>query len=288
MKHPARPTLPRAVTQRSRGAARAFADEGAIGILDWGIGGLGLYALLRRAHPGVPVVYVSDAGSTPYGRLAPDRLADRVASIARWLRAHGVARLAIACNAASTVLPRLGIPGLAGVLATPHGPLAMTGVIAHAIALVRGTSARTVGVVGGRRTILSGVYRRHLETRGRTIVQRVAQPLSAHIEAGALSSPALERDLRRILAPLARVEVDALLLACTHYPAISDRFAAHLPGAKLLDPAAAMADWIGRTWLDSPGSGSDRFFTSGDQAQMRRAAWAAFCVRLGRIQRLGA
>ncbi len=93
--------------------------------------------------------------------------------------------------------------------------------------------------MGGRRTIAAGHYRRGLARRGRVVLSRVAQPLSAHIEAGRTGSPEFRSDLANILAPLRHV--DALVLACTHYPAARDWFAAALPHATLIDPAERMA-----------------------------------------------
>lgn len=251
-----------------------------IGILDWGIGGLGFFKALRRQHPGIPVVYWSDAGETPYGKLPSARLAARVREVAGRLAELGVRRVVVACHAASTVLPALGVGDTVGVVDTPAGPVEMTGVIAHALRLARNSPVRSVGVIGGRRTILSGIYRRGLAAPGRAVHQRVAQPLSARVEAGDLSSAALERELTAILRPLR--QVDALLLACTHYPALAPRLAAHLPGARLLDPVDELLAWVSRHWR-AHASGPDRFLTTGDPAAMRRAAAAAFGVRLDRV-----
>ena len=71
-------------------------------------------------------------------------------------------------------------------------------------------------------------------------MSRVAQPLSAHIEAGRTGTTQFQTDLARIVAPLR--QVDALVLACTHYPAAGRWFAAALPGVRLIDPAAASVD----------------------------------------------
>ena len=253
-----------------------------IGILDWGIGGLGFFKALRQRHPDIPVVYWSDAGETPYGKLPPARLAARVREVAGRLAGLGARRVVVACHAASTVLPALGVVETAGVVATRGGPVEMTGVITHALRLTRNSRARRVGVIGGRRTIRSGIYRQGLAASGLVVHQRVAQPLSARVEAGDLSSAALEGELTAILRPLRHV--DALLLACTHYPALVPRFAAHLPDARLLDPVDELLGWVSRHWrADSPPA-PDRFLTTGDPKAMRRAAAVAFGVRLDRVR----
>jgi glutamate racemase len=255
-----------------------------IGILDWGIGGLGFFKQLRSSYPHMPVVYWSDAGETPYGKLPAPVLAARVRTVAERLAVRGVRRLVVACNAASTVLPALGVDGVAGLLSTSAGGVEVTGVIAHAVRLARKSRARSLGIIGGRRTIRSGIYRRALSSKTRLIRQRVAQPLSARVESGDLMSAALERELKAILRPLR--DVDALLLACTHYPVLAERFAAHLPGVRLLDPVDELLGWVSQNWPLSA-RGADSFMTTGNAESMRRAAQVAFGVSLPRVRTVG-
>jgi glutamate racemase len=245
-----------------------------LGILDWGIGGVGFYALARARLPDLPVVYWSDAGAVPYGKQAPAELARRVVVIARWLkREAGVTHLAIACNAASSVLP--------GIDLDDETLPEITGVIEHGVcaALRQTAPGQIIGVVGGRRTILSGAYRRALS--GRTVRQRIAQPVSARVEAGDLSSEGLRRELDGIMAPLR--EVDILVLACTHYPALREAFEERAPKAGIVDPAAELLAWAVDAWrLDEAVSDvePDRVLTTGDVEAAARSARLAFGMEL--------
>jgi glutamate racemase len=132
--------------------------------------------------------------------------------------------------------------------------------------------------VGGARTIRSGLYRRALATPRRRVIQRIGQPLSAHIEAGRVGTPTFERDLERILRPLARA--DAILLACTHYPSAREAFRRLAPRAALLDPAEAVVEMLIARWRLPRGSG-DCFVTTGSVVEMRRAARTAWGEDLG-------
>ncbi len=240
-----------------------------LGFLDWGIGGLGIFQAFRRCRPEVPVFYWSDTGATPYGRLPAPQLTARVRRVLRAMVGQGVTHAVVACNAASTILPGLGDVGIP-----------VMGVIEPAIAMVSPALEGILGVVGGARTIRSGVYRRALVTPRRRVVQRIAQPLSAHIEAGRAGTPAFEDDLRRIVGPLARA--DAILLACTHYPSAAAAFRRLAPGASLLDPAEAVVEMLIARWRLPRGRG-DRFVTTGRPGEMRRAARAAWGIELGRL-----
>ncbi len=233
-----------------------------LAVLDWGIGGFGFVAALVAARPEASFVYVSDAGFTPYGRVPARALADRVSEIARALARRGVEHLVIACNAASTVA--------SPVRATTG--VRVTDVVSHGVDLAARTPSKRIGVVGGERTVRAGVIRAALVARGKVVVQRIAQPLSARIERGDLDSPDLVAELARIVLPLRGI--DALLLACTHYPAIRDRFAEQLPGTLLLDPTAALLATVLRAGV--PSGDARVILTTGDARATRAAATRAF------------
>lgn len=244
-----------------------------LGVVDWGIGGLDLTRRLARVAPTIAVTYWSDTGAPPYGLLAPGALAARLRAVVAALVDEGCDEVVLACNAASTALGALTAGG-----ADPPG-VPVHGVIAAGIAQVP-DDAEFVGVVGGARTIRSGRHRRGLDRPGRRVRGRIAQPLSAHIEAGRVAGPEFEADLRRIVAPLRGA--DALILGCTHYPAAADAFAALLPGTTLVDPvdavAAALADRAGPAALAPVAP--RRFRCTGDGAAMVRSARLAWGLDL--------
>lgn len=56
-----------------------------LGVLDWGIGGVDFAERFRVRMPDIPIVYLSDSGSVPYGKLSAPALALRVArAVAFW------------------------------------------------------------------------------------------------------------------------------------------------------------------------------------------------------------
>lgn len=244
-----------------------------LGIVDWGIGGLGLLGHLDAAVPGLDVVYWSDTGFAPYGLVPTSALAARLRWVVAELADRGCSEVVLACNAASTVVDRLD-----------GAAVPVAGIIASGVAAVPPDLEGVVGVVGGRRTVRGGHYRRALTRPGLRVVSRVAQPLSAHIEAGRIGTAAFAGDLHRIVAPLRGA--DAVILACTHYPAAADAFAAELPGTRLLDPAAQMAaELLARlARLDvASGTGERAVLTTGDPDLMRTSARAAWQMELPAI-----
>jgi glutamate racemase len=243
-----------------------------LGIVDWGIGGLGIHQLIKSRLGNVPVIYFSDTGVTPYGKMSRPELRARLNAVIALLRSRGVTHLVFGCNAASTVIPFL-----------EAGELKLEGVIASAVRLTERKRPRRLALIGGRRTVLSGVYRNALSSRGIKVEQRIAQPLSALIEAGDVSSATLRRQCQTILAPLR--DCSHVLLACTHYPAILPILKEFVsPKTVFIDPAGELVNRIKR-WPLTRG-GTDLFLTSGDPEKMKIAAFKVFGSKLRNVEQV--
>lgn len=239
-----------------------------LGIIDWGIGGISIYKLLNE-ELGLPVVYFSDTGAIPYGKMSRPELVARLNSVIVFLKDRGVTHLVIGCNAASTAIPFLG----------DHG-VKIEGMIDNAIVATMRYKPKRLAVIGGRRTVLSGVYREGFAAHGLKIEQRVAQPLSGLIESGDISSEALRNEAKKILDPIRNCS--HILLACTHYPAIASLLK-DLVSAKteFIDPAGSLVRKMSKWKLDT--DGVDEFLTSGDPKAMKRSARLAFGVKIGKV-----
>lgn len=233
-----------------------------LGIIDWGIGGVSISKLVKSQLGNLPILYFSDTGVTPYGKMSRCELVSRVNHVITFLRSQGASHLVIGCNAASTVIPYLNVAGLK-----------LEGVIDNAVRLTVSMRPARLALLGGRRTVLSGVYRRAFYESGIQLTQRIAQPLSALIEEGDISSLELRDHCRKILLPVR--SCSHLLLACTHYPAITAVLREFVSESTvLINPVGELIERI-RLWKLAMG-GSDLFFTTGDPDKMKLAAWNAF------------
>lgn len=237
-----------------------------LGIIDWGIGGVGIYKRVKERYGDVPVIYFSDTGITPYGKMSRRELVTRLNDVVGFLGCRGVTHLMIGCNAASTAIPFID----------PQG-LKIEGVIETAVETAARHQPKNLGLIGGRRTVLSGVYQKAFAERGINVKQRIAQPLSGLIESGDISSDNLRGECRRIMTPLKNCS--HILLACTHYPVITDVLKDFVSTqTTFIDPSKTLVEKV-RTWgLRS--SGTDEFLTSGDEEQMKRAAVIAYGVEI--------
>ena len=255
-----------------------------LAVLDYGIGGLDVWRTLRARYPALPILYLSDSGYTPYGELSASALARRLETLAYELKRQGVSTLLVACNAASSALPPVG----AAVIGLPT-----LGIIESGIKVALRSRYKRIGVIGGERTIASRVYCDPLSAAGVEVSARVAQPLSLYIEAGDVSSLELQSYLDKLLKPF--VQCQALLLACTHYPALTSLITARLPDVTLLDPAFDLIARAEVYWnltslersLTTRAYDSEVYtevYTTGSISRMREAARAAFNIELTSIK----
>ena len=256
-----------------------------VGVLDWGVGGFGAVMDLRARGVTSPIVYVSDSGVTPYGRMDEDALSARVQSMCARLAAEGCDAIVVACNAASTVLHTVDV-----------GDVRAVGMIECTARHLKEWEYAEVGLLGGRRTVESEAYPRALtalacKTRIRA---RVGQPLSALVEAGILEGEGLQNAIEEVVAPLRDVSV--LVSACTHYAAIRSRIERSLPNlerwiepatlavSSMLDTGVVVSERLHRVAVWDPKE--DRAFTSGDGGALARGAFAAFGVVVSDVQKL--
>jgi len=57
-----------------------------LGIIDWGIGGVSIYKLIKQKLGDVPIIYFSDTGATAYGKMTRRELVSRLNRVIAFLR----------------------------------------------------------------------------------------------------------------------------------------------------------------------------------------------------------
>lgn len=233
-----------------------------IAIIDYGIGGLGLYKMVRKDFPQLPVLYFSDSGEVPYGKLSKKLLRARIEKVFAFLRGKNVERIIVACHSASSV-----------VLDSDKD---VVGLRSQTVKAVTKRKPGSVGIIGGGRTIRSGYYRNQLGKKGIKTIQRIAQPLSILVERGEVEGDTVDIAVSKVVRPLA--SCDAILLACTHYPVLSNVIKKY-SAAKLIDPIEELYESI-YPLLDRNERGRSEFMTTGDTKLMAKAARLAFGVNI--------
>lgn len=187
-----------------------------IGVFDSGIGGLTVARELFHLLPNESVVYFGDTARVPYGPKSPDTVLRYSREATAFLLSRDVKMIVIACNTATahafeTLQAELPVPVI-GVVE----PGARTA--------ARASKSGRIGVIGTAGTIGSGAYdfavRRLIEN-----ARVYAQPCPLFvplIEEGWIDREATKLVAREYLQPLHDVDIDVLILGCTHYPLMSD------------------------------------------------------------------
>lgn len=208
-----------------------------IGIFDSGLGGL--TALREAAHllPGRDIVYFGDTGRVPYGTRSPETITRYAMQDMRFLCSHGVDIVLAACGTVSSTA--------LGAIQNSF-PLPVIGVVeGAALAAMRATKNKKIGVIATGATISSGAFPRAIGGADASIeVTAVACPMLVPlVENGYIADddPVTALVLADYLAPIRAAGCDTLILGCTHFPILAGAIARALPGVTLISSGAEAA-----------------------------------------------
>lgn len=244
--------------QINRGLMRRDAP---IGIFDSGVGGLTVAREVMRQIPNEKIVYFGDTARVPYGGKSPETVTRYSEQIVRFLRTFQVKTIVVACNTASacaldTLEKDIDIP-IIGVV-KPGARVA-----------AQVTKNGRIGVIGTEATVRSRIYSNYIRNiNDKVTIYDKACPLFVPlVEEGLLEDPVTDEIARRYLAELVDIDIDTLILGCTHYPLIRSTLG-RIVGDRvtLVNPAYETALELKRllTEMDvlneeAPGLGSDRY-----------------------------
>ncbi|MBK9539810.1 MAG: glutamate racemase [Flavobacteriales bacterium] len=210
-------------------------------MFDSGIGGLTVLKAIRQALPAERLLYFGDNAHVPYGPRSLEEVRGFSHGITRALLDQGCKLDVIACNTASAA-------ALTSVRqAFPQVPF--VGMEPAVKPAVEHTRTGVVGVIATVATFQSELYASVVERFG-VGVEVLHQPcpgLVKQIEAGEFDTPLTESMLRGWLEPMLARHIDALVLACTHYPIVRPLIERIVgPDVRVIDPAPAIARQVKR------------------------------------------
>jgi glutamate racemase len=253
------------------------ADVRPIGLFDSGLGGLTVVRALLDLAPRERLVYFGDTGRFPYGPKPAEEVLKYALEIADVLVERDVKMLVVACNSASAA-------ALEPLRA--HVDVPVTGVIEPGVrAAQRTTATGRIGVIGTVGTIASGAYQRAATAvdPALTLTCAACPGFVEFVEAGDVESDQVHVLAERLLAPVKRADVDALVLGCTHYPLLARTIGDVMgPDVVLVSSAEETAFEVRAALADHPAPpvvparNRVEFVTSGDVETFRRLG-ARFC-----------
>jgi glutamate racemase len=242
-----------------------------IGIFDSGVGGLTVYRALHEGLPQERFVYLGDTARVPYGTKSLATVERYAVENARFLAAHGIKLLVVACNTASA----LALPAIRANVG-----MSVVGVIEPgARAAVEASKGGRIGVIATEATVRSGAYSRAIrELAPEAEVSERACPLFVALaEEGWAESDVARKVAAEYLTELSGGRVDALVLGCTHYP-ILRRVIQETVGreVRLIDSGEATARSVAVA-LEREGLRRHEFETATGQLLKERARERRLC-----------
>lgn len=211
-------------------------DSRPIGVFDSGFGGLTVLSELVSAFPHENFIYFGDTLRVPYGNKSTQEVLEYSLQISRWLVSQDVKSVIVACNTSSC----LALPNLKSAL-----QMRFFGMIDAGVECVMqyqdllGEDIAKLGIIGTKNTIGSRAHESALRTAGfMGEICPVACPLFVPIlEEGVMDMHIWKSVMNYYLSQIRDAGVNELLLACTHYPILSEYFGEYFEGkVQVLNP----------------------------------------------------
>jgi len=207
-----------------------------IGIFDSGVGGLTVYRALHERLPNERFVYLGDTARVPYGTKSLATVERYAVENSRFLAAHGIKLLVVACNTASA----LALPAIRAAISVP-----VIGVIEPGSrAAVEVAQGGNIGVIATEATVQSQAYAKAIASMdgAAKVIQRACPLFVSLAEEGWANTDVARTVARDYLIDFDETNLDVLVLGCTHYPILKDVISETVGReVKLIDSGAATA-----------------------------------------------
>lgn len=207
-------------------------DSRPIGVFDSGIGGLTVVKEIMKLLPDEDIIYFGDTARVPYGTKSKETVIKYSFQCIRFLLEKDVKSIVVACNTASAtsleILQRSFDFPIIGVVE----PGAKTA--------CKVTTGGKIGIIGTEGTVASGAYEKAVNNINNeiTILLRACPLFVPIAEEGWQNTEVALLAARSYLQDFKNSGIDALIMACTHYPLL-ERTIENVLGKeiKLVNPA---------------------------------------------------
>lgn len=207
-----------------------------IGIFDSGIGGLTVFKEVIKELPNESIIYLGDTARVPYGTRSKEVIENFASELAEFLIKKNVKYLVVSCNTISaTCLDAI----------KKISPVHVIGVVDPAVKqAINSTKNKKIGVIGTNATIESGIYERKIKELDSSIkiFSQAGSLFIPLVEEGFSSHEAARQIAKEYLKRFDGTGIDTLILACTHFPLMSDVISDVMgPEVQLVDSAKPTA-----------------------------------------------
>lgn len=205
-----------------------------IGVFDSGIGGKSVAEALEQAFPQDDIMYVNDHENVPYGTKSVGEI-KRLSLIAiAPLVSADCKVIVIACNTAST--------NAIGFLRASHPDIFFVGLEPMIKPAALFSKTKKIAVCATPATLASTSYKTLKDTWAKdvTVIEPNCSSWATLIEAGHSD----QIDVTNLTTQLITAGCDSIVLGCTHYHWLKDRFVQVDKNISILEPTDAIAERI--------------------------------------------
>ncbi|NNC83314.1 MAG: glutamate racemase [Flavobacteriales bacterium] len=207
------------------------ATQGPIGVFDSGYGGLTVFREIKDALPEYDYLYLGDNARTPYGTRSQETVYDFTLQGVEYLFSKGCSLIILACNTASATALRT----------IQQSDLHRWGEDKRVLGVIRPTTERLSELT---RSGHLGLFATEATVQSRSYIiegANYAPEVTIHQQACPMWVPIIENDEQESQAAdyftakyvnallKQHQDIDAVLLACTHYPILAEKIRSHLP-----------------------------------------------------------
>lgn len=188
-----------------------------IGVFDSGIGGLTVANAISKHLPEEELIYFGDTVHVPYGDKSADTVRYYSLRIAKFLLEKDCKMIVVACNTAATAAYRI-------LLDFFDKEVLFVNVVDPLVKEVAAQGYHKVGVIATKGTTSTEVYPQRLRDLqpGLEVVALATPLLAPMIEEGNVHDEVSRAVIGNYLSQPQLDGIEALLLACTHYPIIKE------------------------------------------------------------------
>lgn len=233
-----------------------------IGIFDSGIGGLTVAKAIDELLPNESFIYFGDTAHTPWGDKSKSAILTYAKRIIDVLLEQECKLIVVACNTASTTALDVIQEHIGNRVPVLN---VLDPIIEH---IGMAYQNQQIGVIGTKQTIASGAYQSRLCALPANLsVRALPTPLLCPLieEGFTHQHPLPKLVLQEYLSQTVLKDIDALVLACTHYPLLKPLIEEHYNHqVDVIDSATLVAHALGRVLkkenLQNPHNSATRRF----------------------------
>ncbi len=234
-----------------------------IGIFDSGIGGLTVANAIKKAMPNERLIYLGDTAHLPYGDKSADAIRYFSIRISKFLLEHDCKMIVIACHSASSAAYDV-------LMDFYDQKVLFVNVVDELVSTVIDNNYNKVGVIATKATIRSNVYETKIKEQNTSVeCANLATPLLVPmIEEGFHQGKVSHDIIAHYLSDKRLSGIEAILLACTHFPLIKTHVAEYFDHkVDVLDSTDIIAKEVYRRLeekklLNTEGQGKDAFYVT--------------------------